>query len=77
MARYSSKMNELRDIDSIGCRARNINIKKWENQSPHVYHKFWLKQYHKKLTNASQQAALVSDVLSSKYLDVVLKESII
>ena len=28
MARYSSKTNELRDIDSIGCRARNIAIKK-------------------------------------------------
>ena len=30
MARCSSKTNELRDIDSIGCRARNITIKKWE-----------------------------------------------
>ena len=27
MARYSSKTNELKDIDSIGCRARNIAIK--------------------------------------------------
>ena len=26
MARYSSITNELRDIDSIGCRARNITI---------------------------------------------------
>ena len=26
MARSSSKMNELRDIDSIGCIARNITI---------------------------------------------------
>ena len=26
MARYSSKTNELRDIDSIGCRAKNITV---------------------------------------------------
>ena len=26
MARCSKKMNESRDIDSIGCRARNITI---------------------------------------------------
>ena len=26
IARYSSKTNELRDIDSIGCRTRNITI---------------------------------------------------
>ena len=26
IARCSSKMNKLRDIDSIGCRARNIAI---------------------------------------------------
>ena len=30
MARCSSKTNELRYIDSIGCRARNITILKWE-----------------------------------------------
>ena len=30
IARCSSKTNELRDIDSIGCRARNITIEKWE-----------------------------------------------
>ena len=30
IARYSSKTNELREIDSIGCRARNITISKWE-----------------------------------------------
>ena len=30
MARCSSKTNELRDIDSIGCRARNITILKRE-----------------------------------------------
>ena len=30
MARCSSKTKELRDIDSIGCRTRNIPIKKWE-----------------------------------------------
>ena len=28
MARCSSKTNELRDRDSIGCRARNITINK-------------------------------------------------
>ena len=27
MARCSSKRNELRDVDSIGCRARNTTIK--------------------------------------------------
>ena len=31
MARCSSKTNELRDIDSIGCREWNIAIYKWEN----------------------------------------------
>ena len=30
MARRSSKTNELRDIDSIGCLARNITILTWE-----------------------------------------------
>ena len=30
VARCSSKANELRDIDSKGCRARNITISKWE-----------------------------------------------
>ena len=30
IARCFSKINELRDIDSIGCRARNITIQKWE-----------------------------------------------
>ena len=30
MARCSSIANVLRDIDSIGCRARNITIQKWE-----------------------------------------------
>ena len=30
IARYSSRINELRDIDSIGCRTRNITIQKWE-----------------------------------------------
>ena len=30
IARCSSKTIELRDIDSIGCRAKNITIYKWE-----------------------------------------------
>ena len=30
MVRCSSKTNELREKDSIGCRARNTTIKKWE-----------------------------------------------
>ena len=30
IARCSSKTNELRDIDSIGCRARKTTIKKWK-----------------------------------------------
>ena len=30
MARCSSKSDELRNIKSIGCRARNITIEKWE-----------------------------------------------
>ena len=30
MARCSSKSNELRDIDFIGCRARNITNLKWD-----------------------------------------------
>ena len=30
MARCSSRYDELRDINSIGCRARNITIYKWE-----------------------------------------------
>ena len=30
MARCSSETNELKDIDSIGCRARIITILKWE-----------------------------------------------
>ena len=30
MARCLSKTNELRCIDSIGCRARNITVYKWK-----------------------------------------------
>ena len=29
IARFSSKTNELRNIDSVGCRARKITIQKW------------------------------------------------
>ena len=30
IARFSSKKNELKDMDSIGCRVRNITIQKWK-----------------------------------------------
>ena len=30
MDRCSSKTNKFRDIDSMGCRARNIAILKWD-----------------------------------------------
>ena len=30
MAKCSSQTNELRDIDSIGCRAKDTTILKWE-----------------------------------------------
>ena len=30
IARFSSKTNELKDMDSIGCRVRSITIQKWK-----------------------------------------------
>ena len=69
MARCSSKSDELRNINSIGYRARNIIILKkrkidnFKNQKRHVYHEISLEMNKCKPkieTSASEVFALLS-----------------
>ena len=69
MARCSSKSDELRDINSMECRARNIAIEKWEIDIFKIEIVTFIvnfgRQFHLKWTNASlKNAASVSEVLA-------------
>ena len=69
MARCSSKTNELRYIDSVGCRAKNITIYKGKltisNQSCHVYHRIFVETISLEIDKCkSKNVASISEVLA-------------